>query len=60
MVVSGTTGTDSTGVPTRVLVFGMARPDKTIRADDVYAVAEASEKAGLSRRVARPFTVLPP
>jgi phenylacetic acid degradation operon negative regulatory protein len=42
MVVASTTGTDSTGIPTRVLVFGMARPDKTIRADDVYAVAEAS------------------
>ena len=42
MVVNGTTGADSTGIPTRVLVFGMARPDKTIRADDVYAVAEAS------------------
>ena len=42
MVVSRTTGPDSTGIPTRILVFGMARPDRTIRADDVYAVAEAS------------------
>ena len=42
MVVTSTTGPDSTGIPTRVLVFGMARPDRTIRADDVYAVAEAS------------------
>lgn len=41
-VVTATTGADSTGVPTRVLVFGMARPDRTIRADDVYAVADAS------------------
>ncbi|MET0737778.1 MAG: transcriptional regulator, partial [Acidimicrobiales bacterium] len=40
--MSSTTGPDSTGIPTRVLVFGMARPDKTIRADDLYAVAEAS------------------
>jgi len=42
VVVNSTTGPDSTGIPTRVLVFGMARPDKTIRADDLYAVAEAS------------------
>jgi phenylacetic acid degradation operon negative regulatory protein len=41
-VVSGTIGAESTGIPTRVLVFGMARPDRTIRAEDVYAVAEAS------------------
>lgn len=45
-VVTTTTGADATaegtGVPTRVLVFGMARPDRTIPAEDVYAVAEAS------------------
>jgi phenylacetic acid degradation operon negative regulatory protein len=41
-VVASTTGADPTGIPTRVLVFGMARPDRTIRADDLYAVAEAS------------------
>lgn len=44
--MSATTGSDPTGIPTRVLVFGMARPDRTIRAHDLYAVAEASGQSG--------------
>jgi len=39
--VSVTTGVDPTGIPTRVLVFGMTRADGTLMADDLYAVAEA-------------------
>jgi phenylacetic acid degradation operon negative regulatory protein len=38
MVVVGTT---TVPIPTRVLVFGMAHEDGTIRADELYPVAEA-------------------
>jgi phenylacetic acid degradation operon negative regulatory protein len=39
---SGATGEPLPVVPTRVLVFGMARPDGTVRAADVYPVAESA------------------
>ena len=32
-------------IPTRVLVFGMARPDGTIRADELYDVAKACDQS---------------
>jgi len=32
-------------IPTRVLVFGMARPDGTIRADELYDVAAACDQS---------------
>jgi phenylacetic acid degradation operon negative regulatory protein len=40
--VAETTGWDPTGIPTRVLVFGMARPDGSVRAGELYPVAEAA------------------
>jgi phenylacetic acid degradation operon negative regulatory protein len=40
-VVTDTADPISTSVPTRVLVFGMGRPDGTVLASDVYPVAEA-------------------
>jgi phenylacetic acid degradation operon negative regulatory protein len=43
-------GRTTVGVPTRTLVFGVARRDGTIRADDVYRVADAS---GQSREQVR-------
>lgn len=40
-VVTETTESSATTVPTRVLVFGMGRSDGTVHATDVYPVAEA-------------------
>ena len=41
--MNGTTGGDSTGpaVPTRLLVYGMAHPDGTVDASELFPVAEA-------------------
>jgi phenylacetic acid degradation operon negative regulatory protein len=39
--VSDTTGRDSTTIPTRLLVFGMAHGDGTVDAAEVFGVAEA-------------------
>ena len=40
-VVTETTGGGSTSVPTRLLVFGMAHPDGTVHAAELFPVAEA-------------------
>ena len=40
-VVSDTTGPVTTNVPTRVLVLGMAHPDGTVHAAELFPVAEA-------------------
>lgn len=44
--MASTTGNGSTSVPTRLLVFGMAHPDGSVHAEELFGVAQACGVTG--------------